>query len=244
MKFERSYRIGVEDIGFENLATNKTILEIMEDIASVHSASVGLGVKEIQKNNAAWALLDWKVQVIRRHDYDEEVRAVTWSRKADRLLAYRDFKLFDKEDNLIAIGSSRWIYMNLEKRRPMKITADIMDRYESEDVSVFDEEITKIDISNLEDMKEITSLNYKLRRRDMDYNGHMHNISYIDIANEVLPEDLYFNKHFSHIRVEYKKEILKDDDVIVKYFQDEDRVIITFETENKINAVIEYMNAK
>ena len=242
MKFERSYRIGVEDIGFENLATNKTILEIMEDIASVHSASVGLGVKEIQENNAAWALIDWKVQVIRRPDYDEEVRAVTWSRKSDRLLAYRDFKLFDKEDNLIAIGSSRWIYMNLEKRRPMKITSDIMDRYESEDDSVFDEEITKIDISNLENLKEITSLNYKLRRRDMDYNGHMHNISYIDIANEVLPEELYFNKHFSHIRVEYKKEILKDDDVIVKCFQDEDRVIITFETESKINAVIEYKN--
>lgn len=242
MTFERSYRIGVEDIGYENLATNKTILEIMEDIASVHSASVGFGVKEIQDNNAAWALLDWKVKVIRRPDYDEEIKAVTWSRKADRLLAYRDFKLFDKDENLIAIGSSRWIYMNLEKRRPMKITADIMDRYESEDVSVFDEEIAKIDISALENEQEIASLNYKLRRRDMDYNGHMHNISYIDIANEVLPEELYFNKHFSDIRVEYKKEILKDDDVVVKYFQDNDRVLVTFETENKLNAVIEYKN--
>lgn len=242
MTFERSYRIGVEDIGYENLATNKTILEIMEDIASVHSASVGFGVKEIQDNNAAWALLDWKVKVIRRPDYDEEINAVTWSRKADRLLAYRDFKLFDKDENLIAIGSSRWIYMNLEKRRPMKITADIMDRYESEDVSVFDEEIAKIDISALENKQEIANLNYKLRRRDMDYNGHMHNISYIDIANEVLPEELYFNKHFSDIRVEYKKEILKDDDVVVKYFQDNDRVLVTFETENKLNAVIEYKN--
>jgi len=242
MKFEREYRIGVEDIGVKNLATNKTILEIMEDIASVHSASVGYGVKEIQVNKAAWALLDWKVKIIRRPDYDEKIKAVTWSRGANKLLAFRDFEIFDEKGERIAIGSSRWIYMDLVKRRPLRIMPDFVEKYKSEDISVFDEEIEKIDISSLDLEKPDKQLEYKLRRRDMDYNGHMHNISYIDIANEILPDDLYFNKHFADIRVEYKKEIMKDDNVFVKFFKQDERIIIIFQTENKINAVIEYLN--
>lgn len=240
MKFERNYRIGVEDIGYQNLATNKAILSIMEDVASIHSASVGFGVKEIEINKAAWALLDWKVKVIRRPDYDEEIKAVTWSRGADKLFAYRDFEIFDMDGNCIVIGSSRWLYMDLEKRRPMRIMKDFADRYDSEDKRVFEDELTKLDISQIDLNNPISSLDYKLVRRDMDYNGHMHNISYIDIANEIIPKDLYFYGHFSSIRVEYKKEILQDDAVKVRYYEDNGRYLIIFTTDDKVNAVIEY----
>ena len=240
MKFESNYRIGVEDIGVGNLATTKTIMTIREDIGSLHSASVGYGVKEIPVNKAAWAVLDWKIQVIRRPDYDEEIKAVTWSRKADKLFAYRDFRLYDKNDEIVAIGTSRWIYMDLEKRRPMRIMPEFVEKYQSEDESVFDEEINKISLEDVDLESPLSTFEYRLKRRDMDYNGHMHNISYIDIANEILPEKDYYSRHFDYVRVEYKKEILKDTDVHVKLYQKETGFVVIFETEDKVNAVIEY----
>ena len=39
-----NYKIGLEDIGRNNEATNKALLAIMQDIACLHSASVGYGV--------------------------------------------------------------------------------------------------------------------------------------------------------------------------------------------------------
>ncbi len=42
-----NYKIGLEDIGISNEATNKALLTIMEDAAELHSASVGCGVLEI-----------------------------------------------------------------------------------------------------------------------------------------------------------------------------------------------------
>ena len=32
---------------------------------------------------------------------------------------------------------------------------------------------------------------YKVARRDIDLNGHMHNLYYLDLAYEVLPQDIY-----------------------------------------------------
>ena len=70
MVFNHTYRIGLEDCGKENEATNKAILTILEDIAGLHSATVGLGLNEINKTGCAWVILKWQVQIIKRPEYN------------------------------------------------------------------------------------------------------------------------------------------------------------------------------
>ena len=67
--------------------------------------------------------------------------------------------------------------MDMNRRRPVRITPEIMNRYESEpERGVFAEKITKVDLPDT-DYVEIL---YNILRRDVDYLGHMHNISYLD----------------------------------------------------------------
>lgn len=47
MIYCNNYKIGLEDIGIKNEATNKALLAIMEDVAGLHSASVGLSLIHI-----------------------------------------------------------------------------------------------------------------------------------------------------------------------------------------------------
>lgn len=101
-----NYKIGLEDIGRNNEATNKALLAIMQDIACLHSASVGYGILEIETKKRAWMLLDWKMEVIKRPKYNDDINVETWSRKVERLYAYRDFQIKDKEGNIIVIGTS------------------------------------------------------------------------------------------------------------------------------------------
>jgi medium-chain acyl-[acyl-carrier-protein] hydrolase len=129
------------------------------------------------------------LQIIKRPEYNDELNVYTWSTSANKLFADRDFKVLDNNGETIIIATSRWIYMDINKRRPVRITAEIMDRYESEpERRVFSEEITKNEIPDTE-YKEIS---YNILRRDVDYLGHMHNISYLDAAYEIMPEE-YFN---------------------------------------------------
>lgn len=231
-----NYKIGLEDIGRNNEATNKALLAIMQDIACLHSASVGYGVLEIETKKRAWMLLDWKMEVIKRPKYNDDIKVETWSRKVERLYAYRDFQIKDKEGNIIVIGTSRWIFVDTDRRRPVRLTADIVDLYESEtDKSVFPEEIK--DIEYEEDY--IFKKEYYIQRRDIDINEHMHNLSYLDMAYEILPYDIYKNKIFNNVRIVYKKEIVYGEKVECYYTQYNDKYIITAKSKEKINAVIE-----
>ena len=125
MVFNHTYRIGLEDCGKENEATNKAILTILEDIAGLHSATVGLGLNEINKTGCAWVILKWQVQIIKRPEYNDELNVYTWSTSANKLFADRDFKVLDNNGETIIIATSRWIYMDINKRRPVRITAGI-----------------------------------------------------------------------------------------------------------------------
>lgn len=231
-----NYKIGLEDIGRNNEATNKALLAIMQDIACLHSASVGYGVLEIETKKRAWMLLDWKMEVIKRPKYNDDIKVETWSRKVERLYAYRDFQLKDKEGNIIAIGTSRWIFVDTERRRPVRLTADIADLYESEtDKNVFLEEMEDIKCGDYLFKKD-----YCVQRRDIDINQHMNNLSYLDMAYEILPEDIYNTKVFNNIRIVYKKEILYGEKVECYYEEQNNKHIITAKSQGKINAIIEF----
>ena len=235
MIYSSNYKIGIEDIGMNNEASNKALLAIMEDVAGLHSASVGYGVFDIETKKRVWILLDWKVKVIKRPKYNEEIKAETWSRKVERLYAYRDFQIKDKEGNVIVIGTSRWIFMDIDRRRPVRLTADITDLYESEiDKNVFAEEMEDVKCEDYLFKKE-----YYIQRRDIDMNEHVHNLSYLDMAYEILPDDIYKNKIFDNVRITYKKEIVYGEKVECYYAEHNNKYIITAKTKDKINAVIE-----
>lgn len=235
MIYSSNYKIGIEDIGANNEATNKTLLRIMEDVSTVHSASVGYGPDEVETKKRAWMILDWKVKITKRPKFNDEIIAKTWSRKVEKLYAYRDFQIEDKDGNVIAIGTSRWILVDLDRRRPVRITQDIIDLYESElDKSVFPEEIEDIKYEDYLFKKD-----YYIQRRDIDINEHMHNLSYLDMAYEILPEDIYKNKIFNNVRIVYKKEIVYGEKVECYYLEQDDKYIITAKNNDTINAIIE-----
>ena len=195
MIYKERYKVELEDIGRENKIDNKRIVTIMEDIAGSHSDKVGLGVSASAINKKAWVLLDWKIKILKRPAYNEYIDASTWSRKSDRLCAFRDFELYDQNGELCAIGTSRWLYMDLVRRRPIILDNKMNDIYGTEtEKNVFDEEIKKIelpDLDNLPDNIMVTEKPYLIQRRDIDINGHLHNVSYLEAALEAVPEDIY-----------------------------------------------------
>lgn len=241
MIFKQTYHIGLEDIGLNGKTTNHAILAIMEDVACLHSATVGYGVMDVEKSGIAWILLNWHVKIIKRPEYRETVVCHTWSRGADKLYSCRDFELYNEAGELLAIGTSRWIMMSLEKRRPVRIDANMVSIYKPEsDRHVFEDDIKDITAVSNTDF----TMDYRIMRRDMDVNGHMHNLSYLEGAYEVLPIDIYRTVEFNEIQISYKKEIREGDKVQASYKAiSEDCCQVVFSGERGINAVVQLERA-
>ena len=239
MILENEYTVKLSEIGKNNKATNKTILSYLEDIGGVHSNQAGTGIYDIPTTHLSWVLLEWKLQVIKRPKYLEKVKIRTWSKDAIKFYTYRDFEICDEQGNIIALASSKWVLLDLDKGKIVKITPEIIEKYEPELTrSVFE----KDPFEKIQEPEEYQyETEYTVRRADIDVNDHMHNLNYIELANEALPEEIYRGALFNDVRITYKKEIKLGDTVRCKYAFREDKhvVVIKSEDEKVLHAIIE-----
>ena len=239
MSYKKEYEVRLEDLGIGNVATDVAILKMLEEIAEQNSFEVGFGLENLAETNSAWLLLDWKVEIIKRPKYKEKINVETWSRKMERCYGYRDFEVYNKENELIAKGTSKWVLIDIEKRRPVRIEQATAEKYAKYDkgYTVFENEIEKIEEPTENELNFVRE--YVIQRRDIDVNRHMNNIAYLELAYEVLPEDVYMENTFENVRITYKKEVRYGEKVNCYYTNKDCKHIVTIKSDNKVNAIIE-----
>ena len=199
---------------------------------------MGCGLEELSKENLGWIILNWKLNVLDRPKYNENIVVKTWVRKIDKLYFYRDFEILNEEGQKMAIATSRWILMDIEKKTAKKVE----DRFVSlhtihEEEVFFNYKFTKIREPEVYE----NEFNYKIQRRDIDTNHHVNNLNYLDFAYETLPEEVYNKKRFNNIEISYKNEIKPNEEIICKYskINDNEDIIVIKNKETEIeNAII------
>lgn len=238
MIFKEKFKMGLKDIDKDNLLKNRAILEYLENIGSYHSDVAGFGANYTNSTGIAWILLGWKLKVIARPKYGAELEIHTWAKEGSKVATFRDFEIFDENKKLCAIATSKWTMVDIKKGKIIKISDDVIDAYKTETRNVFSEvELEKIAIP-----KEFqTTSEYLVRRKDIDINCHMHNLYYLDVAYEALPEEIYNRRPFDEVRIQYKKEIKLGEKLKCKYANAEDKYIVVIYSENEkiIHAIIE-----
>lgn len=238
MIVEQQYRIKLSEIGRDNKVTNKSLLGYLEDVGGIHSNKAGYGVLDIPHTHLTWLLLDWKLKVIRRPNYSETITAKTWSKDSLKCYAFRDFEVCDENNNIIALATSKWILINTEKGKIERVSPEMLEKYEPElNKTVFDnEEFEKIKEPEEFECETL----YKVKRADIDVNDHVHNLNYLELANEALPEEAYRNQ-YDNVRINYKKEIKLGETVLCKYSHIDNKHIVTVKSEDDqlLHAIIE-----
>ena len=240
MKIEQTYKIGLREVGIKNKLTNYGILAFLEDIATYHSGLVGYGVEDIEKNKGAFLILDWNLEVYNRLKFNDTVKVKTYALPIEKpcFHCYRNFDIYDINDELIATATSKWLFYNFEQHKIVKLDEDILKLFETEgDLKKAEEKITKLqEPKSFEKMIE-----YQVQRSNIDVNMHMNNLVYLKLANEILPEDVYFADELNNLRITYKHQIRLGEIVKIYYTMVDNKHIVTIKNneESKIHAIVE-----
>jgi medium-chain acyl-[acyl-carrier-protein] hydrolase len=107
--------------------------------------------------------------------------------------------------------------LDLVRNRPVRFSDTDLARYQPEPDTVIEAPVKKI-AAPKEFVAEKTLV---VRRSDIDFNMHVHNTTYLTLAMEVLPEELYKEQNFQAIRINFKKALLLDDVATIKLAQTE-----------------------
>lgn len=233
---EHDFKIGFRDINNFSFLSIKGLLGFLEEAGGIHSDLAGYGYNDIEKTKSTWILLAWKAHILKHSKYSEVLTVKTWARSTSKFHTCRDFEVFDVHNELVAIASSKWVFVNTETGKIQRISDDVLAQYAPEEKHVFDIDMEKL----VEPSKYIHEYNYNVRRCDIDANNHMHNLYYIDLAFETLPQEVYLSNTFSDIEVMYKKSALLGEELKCLYSFENDTHVVTIKSndEKDLHAII------
>lgn len=161
--------------------------------------------------------------------YSEEITIKTWPRILEKFYSYRDFEVYDNNNKLIAIATSKWIMINTQTGKIERMSKNIINAYGTVDKTVFGKPLNE---RPREPENSIFSFEYTVQRRDIDTNGHVNNVHYIDYAIEALPEEIYNSFEINNLQIHYKKEIKYCEKIKCYYSFKNNKHVITIKSKD------------
>ncbi|MDE6023884.1 MAG: acyl-[acyl-carrier-protein] thioesterase [Lachnospiraceae bacterium] len=191
-------KILYSDIDEKSNMSVEGIMNAMQDCININSESIGKGVDYMKKTKRAWFAIGWNIYIKRYPALFENIVVKTWPYGFSSSMGYRNVVITDSDGEDIVCADSVWSLVDTNSGKPIRIEEcdtkgyDIEERYQMEELS------RKIKLpAEFEDMELLP-----VRKAYIDFNGHMGNAKYIQIANEYVPSDA----HVKRIRVEYKSQ--------------------------------------
>ena len=217
MQARQKFFIGLQDVGTGNHITNKALIEALSNTANVHGLMVGQSTGEKDISHLTWIVLNWKLVVYRRPGACESIEVVTWGQSYKGLQAGRDYDVYDGNGEIIARATSNWVAINPDTGRPIKLRPEQIEGYKMESEHLNFEGFTFA--RQAPDLPLVNSMDFKVIKSMIDMNGHVHNSSYLDLAEEVIPEN-FDGVLFDDIEICYRKEIKPKETVRLEYLSD------------------------
>lgn len=202
-KYKKTFQIPYYDTDKHRRATPEAMLTYLGETSGAHTDYIGFTVDKLQNLNYGWMLNRWKVKIHRYPKVKEKITIETWTSGIDKFYATREFIIYDEKDKEIGRASTVWIFLNMEKKKPIRIPAEFIELIKPIKEKNFDE--------FYDFKKEINVENYidfHVRRSDIDYNNHVNNTKYLSWMLETIPEYVYENYMLNEIEILYKKETI------------------------------------
>jgi len=199
---DRNYHIHYYEVDIHKRAYITSVMNYLGDMAMYQSEALGVGIEYLKENKVAWMLYKWDITMETYPLLNETIKVETFAYSFKKFFAYRKYKILDAEGKKIGYANSVWILINIDRRRPMRITKDIYKAY-----GIDESNNTHLDIDNILSINSVTcEKSFEVRYSDIDTNMHVNNVKYAVWALETVPKDIVLNYELKNIKVTYEKE--------------------------------------
>lgn len=199
---EKEYQIYYYDIDYKKKVLPTSIMNYFSDVALEQCSLLNMDLDYMFKNNITWVLYKWDITIKRYPLIGEKITVSTTPYAFRKFYAYRKYDIKDSNGNVIVTANSVWFLLNIEKRRPMRITENMYDAFHITEDDNKELPIEKIlPITRIDSEKE-----FNIRYSDIDTNMHVNNVKYAAWVLETVPLDIVKGYTLNKIIMTYEKE--------------------------------------
>lgn len=229
-------RVRYSEVNSEGQMTLPALLDYLQDCCTFQSEDLGIGVEYLAKEQMAWVLSSWEVEILECPKMGERIRVNTWPYDFKGFYGSRNFTIEGEAGNILARANSLWVFMDMTKMRPARITEYVQQIYAKELGEPLPGEWSDRKIAVPEG--GVTKEPVQVAGFFIDTNHHMNNGKYILVAEEYLPEGFAA----AGLRAEYKKAAVLGDVLYPSVVNEEKQVTVSLKDEfGKAYAVVQFL---
>ncbi len=200
-------RVRYSEIDGERKLSLTGIINYLQDCSTFQSEDLQVGIDYLDQSRKAWWLSSWQIVIGRYPVLGEEIVISTWPYAFKGMYGYRNFTICDKEGNYLVKANSVWFLFDRKQGRPVRAGEAEIQAYRTGVREKLDMEYAPRRIELPQDYE--TAGTILVARHHIDTNHHVNNAQYVELAREVLPEEI----RVKELRAEYKKAAVLGDKV-------------------------------
>lgn len=187
---------------------------VLQEAAGSHAYACNAGLSHLQKEGKTWVVSRTKMTVSRYIGWPASFRVQTWAQEPYKFYCPRATQALDASGNELFCAMSHWAVVDLKTRRPLN-PQGILARFEPKSAASGSPELGKRVSFNQHEFETMFTYQPTIHYNDMDLNGHVNNIVYLDWMLDSLPFSFRDAYKVSQIDISYLAETYRDDSILV-----------------------------
>ena len=129
--FDLKITVQPEHIDILGHVNNVVYVQWMQDVASAHIETLGLGVQEYLKLKHAMVAVEHHVQYRKAALEGEELILRTWLSDLNALYSFRQYAFYRPQDkSLLFMGNTQWACVEIKTGRPKRMSPTFTQAYQ------------------------------------------------------------------------------------------------------------------
>lgn len=196
------YSIRTYEIDNRKKATVPALIKLMHEAAMENVIDLKLSVWDLEPHQISWVLMRKNLRINQLPDLGQEIKVVTHCAGFEKFFTYRDYKIFNQQNELLAYASSTWLLMDTVKRRMARIPDFILAMEMPKAADCLARPKNKLPKFEQVDLQKAFTVGWY----DLDFNQHLNNVFYLQWILETVPDELHLHGRLASMDIIYKLE--------------------------------------
>ncbi len=208
--WREDYHIRSYEVDCRNRLSILSMFSFMQEAASKHAAALGVSIHQLLAENYTWLLARLKIKIASYPGWNDQIQVSTWPSGTQQLFALRDFQLKGGDNQTIAAAISAWLVIDLQKRRPVRITPFVDRLKPIEGSHILPGRLDKL--AALSNSSHARS--FAVRYSDLDINQHVNNVNFVEWVIEGVPSATLSASVPTELEINFLAEAFHNDQIL------------------------------
>lgn len=214
--YQEVYNIRSYEADTQGNAHLLSLANYLQDTADRHASALEVSVPQLLERGLSWILHRMQLKMSCLPKYLENITVKTYPSGIERIYLYRDFYIYDQNQQLIGQATSTWLIIDVLKRQLTSVPADILEKFEQfKQLPKLIPAKHKLPIfSVLESIEQLITV----RKNEFDHNNHVNNSAYFQWLLEPLSDEFLNTHTLDMVDIIFKNECQRGD-VVTSFYQ-------------------------